>query len=178
MNRRGLTTRIIPVHILTASYRILGEIKVSNTGMQGLLTDNTSSYVIVTDASLARVHDPNTLFKEVEAVRVLKNHIHSAGLKRRQDIGPKGLKRVGYERLFKFDVQITNAVYEYEGILEWFGPFDFSALISTGPWDFIPLYETSVRAIEHPELYVTAPAMLLNRTHISSFLHSIRKNSE
>ena len=178
MNRSGLTTRIIPAHILTASYRILGEVKVTNTGLQGLLTDNTSSYIIVTEASLARVRNPNSLIKEMEAVRVLKDHIHSAGLKRRQDVGPKGLKRAGYERFHRFDVQITNAVYEYNGILEWFGPFDFSSLISGGHWDFLPLYETSVRSIEHPDLYVTAPAMLLNRMHIATFQHELRKDAD
>lgn len=178
MNRSGLTTRIIPVHILTASYRILGDVKVTNTGMQGLLGDSTHSYIVVTEASLARIHDPDTLVKKVESVRVLKNHIHSASLKRRQDIGPKGLKRMGYQRLHKFDVQITDASYEYEGVLEWYGPFDFSALIASDTWDFIPIFEAYLRSIKYPGLNVGAPAMLLNRTHIATFIHSLRKEEE
>lgn len=178
MNRRGLTTRIIPVHILTASYRILGEVKVTNTGLEGLLMDSTHSFVVVTEASLARIQEPNTLVREVEAIRLLKQHIHSAGVKRRQDIGPKGLKRAGYQRFHRFDVQVTNAFYEYEGILEWYGPFDFAVLIREGPWDFLPLYDATVRGIEAPDLFVTAPAMLLNRSHIATFLHSLRKEDE
>jgi len=178
MNRRGLTTRIIPAHILTAGYRILGDVKVTNTGMQGLLTDNTHSYIIVTEASLARIHDPDTLVKRVESIRILKEHIYSASLKRRQDIGPKGLKRAGYQQLYKFDVQITDDFYEYQGILEWYGPFDFSALMAPGGWDFLPIFEAHLRSIKNPGLDVTAPAMILNRKHIASFIHTLRKEDE
>lgn len=178
MNRHGLTTRIIPAHILTASYRILGDVKVTNTGMQGLLSDSTHSYIIVTEASLARIHDPDTLVKRVESIRVLKEHIYSASLKRRQDIGPKGLKRAGYQRLYKFDVQITDASYEYDGVLEWYGPFDFSALMAPGGWDFLPLFDAHLRSIKYPGLNVSAPAMILNRKHIASFIHSLQKKND
>lgn len=178
MNRSGLTTRIIPAHILTPSYRILGDVKVTNTGMQGLLTDNTHSYIMVTEASLARIQDPDTLVKRVESIRVLKEHIYSTSLKRRQDIGPKGLKRAGYQRLYKFDVQITDNSYEYEGILEWYGPFDFSALMAPGGWDFLPIFDARLRSTKHAGLNVTAPAMLLNRKHIASFIHTLRKNND
>jgi hypothetical protein len=37
MAQRTLTKRIIPVHVLTASYRIAGTVKVSNAGLNGLL---------------------------------------------------------------------------------------------------------------------------------------------
>jgi len=146
--------------------------------MQGLLSDSTHSYIIVTEASLARNHDPDTLVKRVESLRLLKDHIHSASLKRRQDIGPKGLKRTGYQRMHKFDVQVTDACYEYEGILEWYGPFDFSVLIAPEGWDFLPLYEAKLRSVQYPGLSVTSPAMLINRTHIATFIHSLRKEDD
>ncbi|MEE9599596.1 MAG: hypothetical protein V3V66_03965, partial [Anaerolineales bacterium] len=87
MAQGALTKRIIPVHILTASYRIAGTVKVSNTGLFGLLTDSTSSFMSIMDASLGRIHDPDFLVQKLEDIRLVKDQIHSASVKRRQDIG-------------------------------------------------------------------------------------------
>ena len=54
MAQRALTKRIIPVHVLTASYRIAGTAKVSNSGLSGLMTDSTSQFMTIMDASLGR----------------------------------------------------------------------------------------------------------------------------
>ena len=61
MAQRALTKRIIPVHVLTSSYRIAGTVKVSNTGLNGLLTDQTSEFMTIMDASMARIQTPDFL---------------------------------------------------------------------------------------------------------------------
>jgi hypothetical protein len=175
MAQRALTKRIIPVHVLTASYRIAGTVKVSNTGLNGLLTDPTSEFMTIMDASLARTHDPDFLVQKLEDIRLVKNQIHSASLKRRQDVGPKGITRPGYEHVNTFNIAITDSRYEYEGILEWPGRFDFTALMSGGTWEYLPIFEGTVRSIIYPELEISSPAMLVNRKHIATFTHQLRK---
>ncbi len=175
MAQRTLTSRIIPVHVLTASYRIAGTCKVSNTGLNGLLADPTSSFMKIMDASLARIHDPDYLVQRLDEIRLVKDHIQSASLKRRQDVGPKGITRPGYENFNKFKVAITDSAYEYEGVLEWPGRFDFTALMSGGTWEYLPIFEGTVRSIVYPELTISSPAMLVNRKHIATFTHALYK---
>jgi hypothetical protein len=173
MAQRTLTSRIIPVHVLTASYRIAGSVKVSNTGLNGLLADPTSSFMKIMDASLARINDPDYLVQRLDEIRLVKDHVHSASLKRRQDVGPKGITRPGYEHVNKFQIAITDSVYEYEGVLEWPGRFDFTALMSGGTWEYLPLFNGRVRSIVYPELVIESPAMLVTRKHIATFTHTL-----
>lgn len=178
MAQRALTKRIIPVHVLTASYRIAGTVKVSNTGLNGLLTDQTSEFMTIMDASLARIHDPDFLVQRLTEIRLVKDQIHSASVKRRQDIGPKGIVRPGYEQYHYFDIAITDSTYEYEGILEWPGRFDFTALMSAGSWEYLPIFDGMARSIVYPQLMVKSEAMLVNRLHIATFTHRLRKEDE
>lgn len=178
MSAQSLTTRLIPVHILTASYRILGDVRVTNTGLNGVLTDSTTAFMQVGNANLARLHEPDKLVKTLDEIRLVKTHIRSASLKRRQDVGPKPISRPGYTRVNHFKVEMTDAVFEYEGVFEWPGRFDFTAVISGGSWDFLPIYEGVVRSIEIPEFSISSPAMLVNRNHISTFTHTLYKENQ
>ena len=178
MAQRTLTKRIIPVHVLTASYRIAGTVKVSNTGLNGLLSDPTSQFMTIMDASMARIHTPDFLVQKVEDIRLVKDLIHSASLKRRQDVGPKGITRPGYEHVNVFNIAITDSTYEYEGVLEWPGRFDFTALMSGGTWEYLPIFDATVRSIIYPGLEIKSEAMLINRRHIATFDHSLKKADE
>ena len=178
MTQRALTKRIIPVHVLTASYRIAGTVKVSNAGLNGLLTDPTSEFMTIMDASLGRIHDPDFLVQKLEDIRLVKDQIHAASIKRRQDIGPKGITRPGYENVNTFNIAITDATYEYEGLLEWPGRFNFTALMSGGTWEYLPIFDGTVRSIVYPELEIASEAILINRAHIATFTHRLHKNDE
>lgn len=178
MANQSLTTRIIPVHILTSGYRIVGDVRVTNTGLNGLLTDTTSAFMQVGNVNLARLHQPDKLVKKLDELRLVKNHIHSASVKRRQDIGRQPISRPGYSHVNCFQVEMTDSTFEYEGIFEWPGRFDFKAVISGGSWEFLPIYEGLVRSIEHPEFSVTSQAMLVNRNHIETFTHKMYKDED
>ena len=178
MAQRALTKRIIPVHILTASYRIAGTVKVSNAGLNGLLTEQTSEFMTIMDASLGRINDPEFLVQKLEDIRLVKDQIHSVSLKRRQDIGPKGITRPGYENVNTFNIAITGSTYEFEGLLEWPGRFDFTALMSGGTWEYLPIFDGTVRSIVYPELEISSEAMLINRKHIATFNHCLHKDDE
>lgn len=174
----SLTKRIISIHVLTASYRIAGTVKVTNTGLNGLLTDPTSQFMTMMDASLGRIHDPDFLVQRLSDIRLVKDQIHSASVKRRQDIGPKGIMRAGYEHKNFFNIAVTDAIYEYEGVLEWPGRFDFTALMSGGTWEYLPIFDATVRSIVYPEMMIHTEAMLLNRRHIATFAHRLRKEDD
>ena len=178
MAQRALTKRIIPIHVLTASYRIAGTVKVSNAGLNGLLTDPTSEFMTIMDASLGRINDPEFLVQKLEDIRLVKDQIHSASLKRRQDIGPKGITRAGYENVNTFKIAITDSTYEYEGLLEWPGRFDFTALMSGGTWEYLPVFDGTVRSIVYPSLEIGSEAILINRKHIATFTHCLHKDDE
>ncbi len=178
MAQRALTKRIIPVHVLTASYRIAGTVKVSNAGLTGLLTDPTSQFMTIMDASLGRINDPDFLVQKLEDIRLVKDQIHVASLKRRQDIGPKGITRAGYENVNTFNIAITDSIYEYEGLLEWPGRFNFTALMSGGTWEYLPIFDGTVRSIVYPELEIASEAILINREHIATFTHRLHKDDE
>lgn len=178
MSQGALTKRIIPVHVLTASYRIAGTVKVSNAGLSGLLTDSTSEFMTIMDASLGRIHEPDFLVQKLNEIRLVKDQIHSASVRRRQDIGPKGITRSGYANFNTFNIAITDSTYEYEGILEWPGRFDFTALMSGGSWEYLPIFEGTVRSIIFPELRITSEAMLVNRQQIATFTHKLRKDDD
>ena len=167
MTQRALTKRIIPVHVLTASYRIAGTVKVSNAGLNGLLTDPTSEFMTIMDASLGRIHDPDFLVQKLEDIRLVKDQIHAASIKRRQDIGPKGITRPGYENVNTFNIAITDATYEYEGLLEWPVRFKFTALMSGGTWEYLPIFDGTVRSIVYPELEIASEAILIKRAQIA-----------
>ncbi len=175
MAQTALTKRIIPVHVLTASYRIAGTAKVSNSGLSGLMTDSTSQFMTIMDASLGRIHDPDFLVQKLPDIRLVKDQIHSASVKRRQDIGPRGITRAGYEHVNKFHIAVTDSTFEYEGCLEWPGRFDFKALMSAGTWEYLPVFDGIVRSIIYPEMEIKSEAMLINRKHIATFTHAMKK---
>jgi hypothetical protein len=178
MTQQALTKRIISVHVLTASYRIAGSVKVSNSGLNGLLTDSTSSFMTIMDASLGRIHDPDFLVQKLEDIRLVKDKIHSVSLKRRQDIGPKGITRPGYKNVNTFNIAVTDSTYEYEGTLEWPGRFDFTALMSGWAWVYLQIFEGTVRSVVFPVLEIKSEALLINRKHIATFTHSLRKKED
>ncbi len=178
MAQAALTTRIIPVHVLTASYRIAGTAKVSNSGLNGLLTDSTSEFMTIMDASLGRINDPDFLVQKLSDIRLVKDQIHSASVRRKQDIGPKGITRAGYEKVNSFNISVTDSTYEYSGVLQWPGRFDFKALMSGGTWEYILIFDGIVRSIVYPELEIQSEAMLINRKHIATFSHTLKKEDD
>ena len=178
MAQAALTKRIIPVHVLTSSYRIAGTVKVSNSGLTGLLTDQTSQFMTIMDASLGRIHDPDFLVQKLADIRLVKDQIHSASVKRRQDLSPKGITRAGYENVNTFNIAITDSTFEYEGCLEWPGRFDFKALLSGGTWEYLPIFNGTVRSIVYPEMEIKSEAMLINRKNIATITHALKRDVE
>lgn len=161
------TQRFIGADFFTSGYRIVGKFAVPNTGLTGLINDPMTSFMEISDARLARLHMPTKLVEHYEVVRVVKPKLFAICLARREDLGPQGLARGGYVRLFEYEMRIITDVYEVSGTLEWTGRFDFSAIMLEGTRDFIALYNATLTAILIPGLKVESPAILINRKHLS-----------
>ena len=165
---------MVSVDILTASYRICGAIEVTSTGLTGVLNDTTSGFMELREVTMARIHMPDKLVREIPSLLLVKDQIHMACLERRQDIGPQALARGGFAHIQNYQVEITNPVYEYQGVLEWAGRFDFSAVMAEGTRDFVPLYDARVRAVMLPNVKIKSPGLLFNRKQVDTLSISIQ----
>ena len=106
---------------------------------------------------------PSKLVDHYEVVRLVKAQVFAVALSRREDMGPQALARGGYVRMNEYPVRIATPIYELLGTLEWAGRFDFSAILTEGSRDFVPLYAARLTAVLIPALKVDSPALLFNR---------------
>lgn len=160
------TYRFLPADILTASYRIVGKIMVTNHGAMGMLNDATHSAMEVSDARLARIHMPTKLVDHFELVRMMKKRVHAVCMPRREDLGPQALVRGGYTNTIEYAVRITTQMFEIEGTMELPGRFDFTGLMTEGTRDFIPMFNAVLTGILIPNLRVETAGMLINRSQV------------
>jgi hypothetical protein len=160
------TYRFLPADILTAGYRMVGKVMAGSTGVLGMLNDITRSTLEIHDARMARLHMPTKLVDHFEILRLKKSSVHALCMARREDLGPQALVRGGFSNITEYPARITTPVFEIEGILEIPGRFDFSALMSEGSREFIPIFNATLTAILIPNLRVESTGMLINRHQV------------
>jgi hypothetical protein len=161
--------RIVAIDLLTSSYRIVGDLKVSNSGVLGACADPNRSYLELTNASLARIHMATKLAESAHTIQVIKQQIMAVCLSRREDVGLSTGLRGGYNRTYQYPLRITTSIYELEGAYEWAGRFDLSVIMD-GTCDFIPMYDASLGAILFPSLLIQSPVIIFNRTHMDTLI--------
>ncbi len=157
------TYRFVPVDILTSGYRVVGKVTVTTHGAMGYMNDPTHSSLEVHDARMARLHMPTKLVDHFELVRMMKRQLHAVCMSRREDLGPHAIVRGGYTNLMEYSVRLTTQMFEVEGTIELPGRFDFTALITEGSREFLPIFNATLTAILIPNLRVESPGMLVNR---------------
>jgi hypothetical protein len=160
------TYRFLASDIFTSGYRVVGKIMVTSHGAMGMMNDATRSAVEINDARMARLHMPTKLVDHFELVRMMKKHIYAVCLPRREDLGPQAIVRGGYTSVVEYPIRVTTQMFEIEGIMELPGRFDFTALVTDGSRDFIPIFNATLTAILIPALRVESPGMLINRAQI------------
>ena len=143
MDTAPRTHRFVPADILTSGYRVVGKVMVTSTGITGLMNDTTRSYMEVQDAKMAKYHMPTKLVDHYEMIRLVKEQVFVICAARREDLGPTSMVRGGYANIIEYRIRVTTNIYELEGILEWPGRFDFTAIMSDGTRDFIPIFARS-----------------------------------
>ncbi len=157
------TYRFLPADILTSGYRVVGKIMVTSQGAMGIMNDPTHSALEVNDARMARLHMPTKLVDHFEIVRMMKKQMHAVCMARREDLGPHAIVRGGYTSVVEYPIRITTQMFEVEGTMELPGRFDFTALITEGSREFIPIFNATLTAILIPNLRVESAGMLINR---------------
>lgn len=160
------TYRFLPADILTSGYRVVGKIMVTSHGAMGMLNDPTRSSIEVNDARLARLHMPTKLVDHFELVRMMKKHLFAVCMARREDLGPMGIVRGGFNNVIEYPIRITTQMFEIEGIMELPGRFDFNSLITDGSREFLPVFNATVTGILIPNLRVESAGMLINRNQV------------
>jgi hypothetical protein len=166
MDTSPRTYRFLPADILTASYRVVGKIMVTNHGAMGMLNDATHSAMEINDARLARIHMPTKLVDHFEMVRLMKKRAHAVCMPRREDLGPQALVRGGYTNTVEYPVRVTTQMFEIEGTMELPGRFDFTSLMTEGTREFIPILNATLSGILIPNLKVESAGMLINRQKV------------
>ena len=166
MDTSPRTYRSLPADILTAGYRVVGKIMVTNTGTMGMLNDSTHSDMEVLDARLARLPMPTKLVDHFKVLRMMKTHVYAVCMARREELGPQALVRGGYTNIIESPARITTQMFEIEGTLELPGRFDFTAMMSDGTREFIPIFNATLTAILLPNLRVESAGILVNRKQI------------
>ncbi len=160
------TQRLIAVDLLTPSFRIVGKVVVSASGLTGQMNDPNTAFLEIIDARLARTHMPTKLAYRFEVLRMAKPQIFAICVQRRRDLGPRKVVQGGFQNITTYKAHLATPVYELSGTLEVPGRFNFPALMVEGKRDFIPLYDATLIASLIPNIRIESEAMLFNRTHI------------
>ncbi|MFZ2095890.1 MAG: hypothetical protein WAV05_04555 [Anaerolineales bacterium] len=165
-----IANRLIPAEILTSSHYIFGQIKVIQSGLVGMLSDTTNSFIEVNEASIAPIFKPSSVMNYAAQLYMVRAEIAAVCLGKREYMGLQGVMRGGFQRLIPYPVQISTRTYDLTGTLEWSGRFEFSALISEGTSHFIVIYDGVITAPLYPELKIETPVILLNRSFLESLV--------
>ena len=163
-----LPNRYIPAEILTTHHYIFGQLRVTQSGLMGMLSDVNSSYLEMTEASLALIYKPDKVITYTSLLNLVRARVVAVTLGKRDFLGMQGLMRSGYQRLYPYPVQITTASYDIAGTLDWTGRLDFMAVMSEGTNDFLMLNDASLSSPLFPALRLEAPVILVNRTYIET----------
>lgn len=165
-----ITSRLIPADLYTSSHCIFGQIKVTNTGVIGLLSDINTSFIEVTEASVARVQAPDKVINYASIAWAAKSRVVAVGITRRDHAGAASLLRGGYIHVYPYPVQIATPDFEIQGTIEWAGRFDFAALMGEGTNTFFVLHDAVLTSTVYPALRAECPALCLNRNFLDSLI--------
>ncbi len=169
---QSIFSRLIPVEFLTLSHYVLGQVKVTNTAMMGVLGDRTTAFMEVSEANLARVQAPDQIVNYSPSMWVAKARVVAVCLNKKDYVGPATIQRGGYQNIFRYGITLTTTVYELSGVLEWPGRFDFSALMAEGTSDFIIVYSAVLVSTQFPALRFERPAILFHRSFLDTLVVS------
>ena len=165
-----IPNRLIPAEILTSSHYIFGQIKVIQSGLVGMLTDTTTSFIEIDEASIAPIHKPSSVVNYATQLYMVRSEIAAVCLRKRDYMGLQGIMKSGYQRLIPYPVQISTRTYDITATLEWSGRFEFSALITEGTSYFIIVYDATLTAPRYPEIKIESPVMLINRSFLETLI--------
>jgi hypothetical protein len=135
-----------------------------------MLTDTTTSFIEVNEASIAPIHKPSSVVNYAPQLYMVRSEIAAVSLRKRDYMGLQGVMKSGYQRLIPYPVQISTRMYDISGTIEWSGRFEFSALITEGTSYFIIVYDATLTAPRYSEIKIESPVMVLNRSFLEMLI--------
>ena len=165
-----ITNRLIPAEILTSSHYLFGQVKVIQSGLMGMLTDTTSSFLEVNEASISPIQKPSNVTNYATQLFLVRSRLVAVCLNKREYMGTQGVMKASFQRSLPYSVQISTSIYDISGTFEWSGRFEFSALLTEGTSSYLIIYDALLTAPLFPELKIESPVILLNRNFIETFI--------
>ncbi|MGE5140765.1 MAG: hypothetical protein ACM3JD_14950 [Rudaea sp.] len=155
------------VTVLTRSHSISGQVSLRNRRFSDLLNDKRESALIVNEASLARLSNPDSPIRHQQLMIVPKNEI---ALAFENDTAPGRPRNLyAYVRKVAHDVLLTLDGAEVSGCMHTNGPLSDLALyefVVTGAGDFFPVTEATVSFGENEHQTVNSSTVLVNRRRV------------
>ena len=165
-----MPNRFIPAEFLTTHHYIFGQLRVTQSGLMGMLSDVSSSYLEMTEASLALIYKPDKVVNYAPLLNMVRSRVVAVTLGKRDYLGMQGVIRSGYQRLYPYPVQITTASYDISGTLDWTARLEFMAVMSEGTNDFLLINSARLTSPLFPALHLEAPVIMVNRTYIETMV--------
>lgn len=163
-----MVSKPISAEIYTTSHRILGGIHPIGHGLYSFLNMPTTSYVEIDGAKLSRLHQPNRLIARYQSLWLVKQEIVAVLVSSKGEIGPTSFGGVGYRGREPQWLHVVLGGYEFRGMMETAGKFNFGEVMFGGESIFLPLFNAELTAILFPKIQVEAPALLFNRKMVDA----------
>jgi hypothetical protein len=165
---------VVNADIFTEAHRISCRIAVGPSGLVGQLNDATTSLLDVEDVYFSRLQQPAKIVAQFESAHVNKAHLTLVVLARREDLGPQGLARGGYTRVFPVSALVTTPEYEVQGTVEVVRQFDAAELLVGGAGRFLQVYNAAAVATLYGDTSFAGGVILVNRGRVEMIAQNAR----
>lgn len=178
MSLSGITNHFINVDIMTTDYRIVGKVLVGNSGLIGLLSDTTRTFLEVRQSQVAYLHQPTRLSNQFDIAHIKRDKVFAVAAQRREDIGPLSLAHRSYTNYQRYPIHLGMGGYEIDMVMEWTGRFEISALIAENAHSFVPGYQAVIRSNDLSSLVIQSPALMVNFSLMEIIAPAVEKSTE
>ena len=150
----------------TSIYRITGNVKVSASGLIGLLNDKIRSTVSIEESYLSYINQPGTIADYRASIYIAKTAFEVIALNKRELVGPEAMVRGGFGRTVQHQVLITTALFEVRGYLEVPGQLEPDALFAENIGRYLAVYSATAVMPTMPEIKYSGEAILINQKRV------------
>jgi hypothetical protein len=166
MNMPGMSQRWINVDFLTTEYRIVGRVLVGNSGLHGLLSDQTKSYIDLRQAQIAYLRQPTHVVQRYECAYVIKERIYVASMERKDYAGPTAIAHRAYTEYQRYPLHIAFGAFEMDCSIEWTGRFEMASLLADKSGKFLLVYDAMLSSSIVSGLLMNTPASFINMNRV------------
>jgi hypothetical protein len=168
MSERPVPKIVVNVDFFSDIHRISCQVEVGSTGLIGMMNDVNSSLVTVRNAYVSRLQQPAKIIANFEEAHLAKAALALGMVNRREDLGPQAYIRGGYSKVLSAPAMFAMTAFEVRATVEFPARFDPDAILVGGSGKYTVAFNATIHAMLYPDTPFTAPAILLNRTLVTS----------